>query len=80
MTSAAIDQTVNQADILPEDLLRADMYGFLATLLRGEPSDELLNTVVSIKGDPSAIGSASKVLGGGKRTACAQNRHVCDVF
>jgi TorA maturation chaperone TorD len=62
MKSAAIDQTVIQADILPEDLLRADMYGFLATLLRGEPSDELLNTVVSIKGDPSAIGSASSVL------------------
>ena len=38
------------------------MYGFLASLLRGEPSDELLNTVVSIKGDPSAIGSASSVL------------------
>ena len=62
MKSAAIDQTASQADILPEDLLRADMYGFLATLLRGEPSDELLNTVVSIKGDPSAIGSASSIL------------------
>ena len=62
MTSSAIDQTVTQADILPEDALRADMYGFLASLLRGEPSDEFLNTVVSIKGDPSAIGSASSVL------------------
>ena len=55
MKSAAIEQSVTSADILPEDVLRADMYGFLASLLRGEPSDELLNTVVSIKGDPSAI-------------------------
>ena len=62
MTSAALDQKASRADILPEDMLRADMYGFLATLLRGEPSDELLNTVVSIKGDPSAIGSASSIL------------------
>ena len=62
MKSAAIDQSATQADILPEDLLRADMYQFLASLLRGEPSDELLKTVVSIKGDPSAIGSASSVL------------------
>ena len=62
MTSAAVEQSVTSADILPEDMLRADMYGFLASLLRGEPSDELLNTVVSIKGDPSAIGSASSVL------------------
>lgn len=62
MTSAAVEQSVTSADILPEDMLRADMYGFLASLLRGEPSDELLNTVVAIKGDPSAIGSASSVL------------------
>ena len=62
MTSAALDQKASRADILPEDMLRADMYGFLATLLRGEPSDELLTTVVSIKGDPSAIGSASSIL------------------
>ena len=43
-------------------MLRADMYSFLATLLRGEPSDELLETVSTINGDPSAIGSASSVL------------------
>ena len=55
MTSAAVEQSVTSADILPEDMLRADMYGFLASLLRGEPSDELLNTVVSIKGDPSDL-------------------------
>ena len=62
MKPAVSEQKSPEADILPEDMLRADMYGFLATLLRGEPSDELLETVSTINGDPSAIGSASSVL------------------
>ena len=62
MESAVSEQKSPEAGILPEDMLRADMYGFLATLLRGEPSDELLETVSTIDGDPSAIGSASSVL------------------
>ncbi len=62
MKTAVSEQKAPVADILPEDMLRADMYGFLATLFRGEPSDDLLKTVGSIKGDPSAIGSASSVL------------------
>ena len=53
---------MSDSGILPEDMLRADMYGFLANLLRCEPSNELLKTVASIQGDPSAIGSATSVL------------------
>ncbi|MGC6453687.1 MAG: TorD/DmsD family molecular chaperone [Candidatus Puniceispirillaceae bacterium] len=49
-------------DLLPEDSLRADMYDFLATLLRGEPGDDLLQTVVGLEGDGSAIGSGISVL------------------
>ena len=59
MEPAVLEQKSPEAGILPEDMLRADMYSFLATLLRGEPSDELLETVSTINGDPSAIGSAN---------------------
>ena len=62
MQSAVQENKGLEAGILPEDMLRADMYGFLANLLRGEPSNELLKTVASIQGDPSAIGSATSVL------------------
>ena len=62
MRSAVQEAKVSDSGILPEDMLRADMYGFLANLLRCEPSNELLKTVASIQGDPSAIGSATSVL------------------
>ncbi len=62
MRSAVQETKELGAGILPEDMLRADMYGFLANLLRGEPSNELIKSVASIQGDPSAIGSASSVL------------------
>ena len=62
MRTAVQENKGLEAGILPEDMLRADMYGFLANLLRGEPSNELLKTVASIEGDPSAIGSATSVL------------------
>ena len=62
MRSASQEIKGLEAGILPEDMLRADMYGFLANLLRGEPSNELIKSVASIEGDPSAIGSASSVL------------------
>ena len=62
MRTAVQENKGLEAGILPEDMLRADMYGFLANLLRGEPSNELIKSVASIEGDPSAIGSASSVL------------------
>ena len=56
-----IDGT-SSAGLLPEDSLRADMYEFLASLLRGEPGDDLIGHVAALQGDSSAIGSASSVL------------------
>ena len=39
----------DNAVISEEDALRADMYDFLASLLRKEPSDELIEKVTSWK-------------------------------
>ncbi len=51
-------ETAIQTSVAEEDILRADMYGFLASLLRSEPSDELLDRVASLNGDDSPIGEA----------------------
>ena len=59
MRSEAIEVGAKIAD---EDRLRADMYGFLASLLRAEPSDELLAQVAALKGDDSPIGEACATL------------------
>jgi TorA maturation chaperone TorD len=48
--------------ILEEDLLRADMYGFLAALLRKEPEDSLIAQVSGLEGDDSPIGAACATL------------------
>ena len=58
MASAA---TANH-DTSEEDALRADMYGFLASVLRSEPSDELIAKVVCLNGDDSALGEACSTL------------------
>ena len=51
-------ETAGKTAIAEEDILRADMYCFLASLLRSEPSDELLDRVASLDGDDSPIGEA----------------------
>ena len=48
--------------ISEEDALRADMYDFLASLLRKEPSDELIQKVSQLEGDETPIGSACLTL------------------
>ena len=60
--SAVHSEPAASSCILPEDALRADMYEFLASLLRGEPGDDLIGHVASLQGDSSPIGSASAVL------------------
>jgi TorA maturation chaperone TorD len=45
-----------------EDILRADMYDFLASVLRTEPSDELISEVEVLDGDRTPIGSACLTL------------------
>ena len=54
--------TGDHAQLTEEDRLRADMYEFLAALLRAEPADALIGHVAELQGDGSAIGSASSVL------------------
>ena len=49
-------------DCTEEDALRADMYEFLAALLRAEPDDALIDHVSRLNGDTSPIGAASGVL------------------
>ena len=55
--SAAVQNSISE-----EDILRADMYGFLAELFRKEPSDELISTVAALEGDQSPIGGACLTL------------------
>ena len=45
-----------------EDALRADMYDFLASLLRSEPSDDLIEKIAQLSGDDTPIGNACAVL------------------
>jgi len=45
-----------------EDQLRADMYSFLASLLRSEPSANLVEQLTLLKSDNTPIGNAIKVL------------------
>ena len=52
------DANTAQIEIPQEDILRADMYDFIASLLRKEPSDELIDEVARLHGDSSPIGSA----------------------
>ena len=56
-------QTVEISPVISEeDALRADMYDFLASLLRKEPSDELIHKVSQLEGDETPIGSACLTL------------------
>ena len=59
MESVATDGT---GPLGEEDRLRADMYDFLAALLRGEPTDELITSVEGLSGDGTDIGNACFVL------------------
>ena len=45
-----------------EDQLRADMYSFLASLLRTEPTAELVNQLTNLESDDSPIGKSIKTL------------------
>jgi TorA maturation chaperone TorD len=45
-----------------EDQLRADMYSFLANLLRAEPSAELVDQLTKLESDESPIGKSIKTL------------------
>ena len=56
----------NNAKILDnineEDQLRADMYSFLANLLRAEPDEKLVKQLTFLESDNSPIGKSIKTL------------------
>ena len=55
--------TAKSIDIIDaEDKLRADMYSFLASLLRTEPTAELVNQLTNLESDDSPIGKSIKTL------------------
>jgi len=57
LVSQAAENLINN-----EDQLRADMYSFLANLLRAEPSSELVNQLTKLESDDSPIGKSIKTL------------------
>ena len=58
-----ISQTAENLNITNnEDQLRADMYSFLANLLRAEPSAELVGQLTKLESDESPIGKSIKTL------------------
>jgi len=50
------------ANINEEDQLRADMYSFLANLLRAEPDEKLVKQLTILNSDDSPIGKSIKTL------------------
>ena len=55
--------TAKSIDIIAaEDQLRADMYSFLASLLRTEPTAELVKQLTNLESDDSPIGKSIKTL------------------
>tara|TARA_B100001564_G_scaffold278654_1_gene240730 strand:+ start:446 stop:853 length:408 start_codon:yes stop_codon:yes gene_type:complete len=55
--------TAKTIDIIDnEDQLRADMYSFLASLLRAEPNADLVKQLTNLESDDSPIGKSIKTL------------------
>ena len=55
--------TAKTIDIIDnEDQLRADMYSFLANLLRAEPNADLVKVLTNLESDDSPIGKSIKIL------------------
>ena len=65
---------LSQFDIKEEDQLRADMYSFLANMIRTEPSQELLDSVKKLTGDDSSIGKSIKLI-----SKLASTMHISEI-
>ena len=61
MSNNAI-KSEKQVLVSEEDDLRAQLYEFLATLLRVEPTDAVVKQVANLSGDDTPIGQASSTL------------------
>ena len=62
------------SEIKEEDQLRADMYSFIAKMIRTEPSEELLVSVKKLTGDNSSIGNAIKLI-----SKLASTMHISEI-
>ena len=58
--SSSTAKTIDIVD--SEEQLRADMYSFLASLLRAEPSEDLVKQLTNLDSDDSPIGKSIKTL------------------
>ena len=61
-------------DVREEDQLRADMYSFIANMIRTEPSEELLVSVKQLTGDNSSIGNSIKLI-----SKLASTMHISEI-
>ena len=61
MSNSAV-KSEKQVVVSEEDVLRAQLYEFLATLLRVEPTDAVVKQVADLSGDDTPIGQASSTL------------------
>ncbi|WP_294230188.1 molecular chaperone [uncultured Shimia sp.] len=57
-----MSQAVTDTPIAEEDLLRADLYDFLAALMANPPSKDLLQHAAALGGDESDLGQAISTL------------------
>lgn len=57
-----MSQAVTETPIAEEDLLRADLYDFLAALLASPPNKDLLQHAAALNGDESDLGQAVSTL------------------
>jgi len=79
MGSAA---TVVSNDIAPEDVMRAQVYDLLGTLLRDAPSKDFLTKVAALKGDATPLGGAIGALAKVAKSTGPEkaNREFHDLF
>ena len=61
-------------EVREEDQLRADMYSFIANMIRTEPSQELIDSVKTLSGDSSLIGSSIKLI-----SKLASTMHISEI-
>ena len=81
MTAALQDSTVQKAEVAgpaAEDVLRANTYALLATLLRKEPDQNTLRSLAELPSDESELGQALAALGESARSRDAES--VADEF
>ncbi|MCK5446251.1 MAG: molecular chaperone TorD family protein [Rhodospirillaceae bacterium] len=68
----------SNAVVAEEDLLRANLYALISSMLAAPPSPETLGLAASLEGDDSELGSAFKALG--KAVSTSDSVEVEDEF